>query len=250
MKFFFLFVSIYFICISVKSQGVAGTATYKYKFTNSKDTLVGVLYFDGEGESYYVTRNGFKILQTNTTKSNGVVSNTEVKTIQTKRQDSSIVYISTNKRIQYYTKRILFKNVIISDTLKDISWTLLSEKKKIGTFICNSAKTRFAGRNYTVWYASEIPISVGPWKLNGLPGIIVEFMDDLDLIYFTLDNIEIKKEVSIKPFNYEEMVNKSITKEVFKKQEKLQQDKLKGLATSHDSEIKMNNGQGLELEEN
>jgi GLPGLI family protein len=250
MKTFFFFLNIYFLAFCVNAQKIAGIATYKYKFNNTKDTLVGTLYFDNEGESYYIVRNAFKMLQTNTTKSNGVISNTEVKTIQTKRQDSSVVYRNTNKKIQYYTNRILFRNVIVSDTLKDIAWILLSEKKKIGNFLCNSAKTRFAGRNYTVWYAPEIPVSVGPWKLHGLPGIIVEFIDDLDLIYYTLDNVEIKKEIGIKPFNFDEMANKSIRKDVFKKQQKLEEDKLKGLATSHGSEIKINNSQTLELEEN
>ena len=35
------------------------------------------------------------------------------------------------------------------------------------------------GRQWTVWYAPGIPIGIGPWKLNGLPGLIVR-ADDAD----------------------------------------------------------------------
>ena len=32
----------------------------------------------------------------------------------------------------------------------------------------------FSGREWNVWFTEEIPVSLGPWKLNGLPGIILQ----------------------------------------------------------------------------
>ena len=39
---------------------------------------------------------------------------------------------------------------------------------------CKKATTNFRGRYWEVWYTEEIPISQGPWKLCGLPGMILK----------------------------------------------------------------------------
>ena len=54
------------------------------------------------------------------------------------------------------------------------NWKLIDSTKKIGKFNCAYAKTIFRGRVYEAWYTTEIPISNGPWKLHGLPGLILE----------------------------------------------------------------------------
>ena len=38
---------------------------------------------------------------------------------------------------------------------------------------CKKATTNFRGRYWEVWYTEDIPISQGPWKLCGLPGMIL-----------------------------------------------------------------------------
>ena len=39
---------------------------------------------------------------------------------------------------------------------------------------CKKATTNFRGRYWEVWYTEDIPISQGPWKLCGLPGMILK----------------------------------------------------------------------------
>jgi len=56
-------------------------------------------------------------------------------------------------------------------------WEIQKNTKKIDAYDCQSAITNFRGRTYTAWFTTQIPISFGTWKLNGLPGLILEAYD-------------------------------------------------------------------------
>ena len=72
-----------------------------------------------------------------------------------------------------------------SEPLPSIDWTIQSQKKKILDQECQMATATFKGRHYTAWFAPSIPVNAGPWKLNGLPGIILAANDDKNEISFT-----------------------------------------------------------------
>lgn len=59
----------------------------------------------------------------------------------------------------------------------NISWTLLDDIVIVGTLKCKTATARFRGRLWRVAYAPDIPVKYGPWKLQGLPGLIVQAED-------------------------------------------------------------------------
>src|SRR5690554_6438375 len=56
----------------------------------------------------------------------------------------------------------------VSEKIVPPEWVLLEDTKQIGGFTCQKALTTFRGRNYTAWFTSQIPVNLGPWKLNGL----------------------------------------------------------------------------------
>lgn len=65
-----------------------------------------------------------------------------------------------------------------ADTLFPMDWKIMEEQKTIGGIPCRKAVTQFKGRGYTAWYAPSITNMEGPWKLGGLPGMILEAYDD------------------------------------------------------------------------
>nr|WP_294991345.1 GLPGLI family protein [uncultured Sediminibacterium sp.] len=77
----------------------------------------------------------------------------------------------------------------IKELLPQLKWTIFPQKKQILQYECQMATTTFKGRNYTSWFAPAIPINAGPWKLNGLPGIILAANDDRNEISFTCTKI-------------------------------------------------------------
>ena len=64
-------------------------------------------------------------------------------------------------------------------------WTFGDGEKEICGYPCQEAKTSYGGREWTVWFAPSIPSNVGPWKLGGLPGLIMEAQDAEGIHHFT-----------------------------------------------------------------
>jgi len=52
-------------------------------------------------------------------------------------------------------------------------WQILPDTATMLNYLCNKATCRFKGRDYTAWFTPQIPRSEGPWKLCGLPGLIL-----------------------------------------------------------------------------
>jgi GLPGLI family protein len=72
-----------------------------------------------------------------------------------------------------------------------LKWEIKKDSTKtIGKHLCIKADTEFRGRKYEVWFTPEIPINKGPWKLNGLPGLILQATDKEGKIKF--DFIKLK----------------------------------------------------------
>jgi len=57
------------------------------------------------------------------------------------------------------------------------SWTILEDTLSIGGIRCQKATTEFGGRKWVAWFAPSIPINEGPYKFNGLPGLIFRVND-------------------------------------------------------------------------
>lgn len=85
---------------------------------------------------------------------------------------------------------ILFSNFVISDALPVISWHINPDTANFGGLHCQKATCHFKGRDYIAWFCPDLPMPAGPWKLNGLPGIVVEAYDTKKEVCFTFDGIE------------------------------------------------------------
>ncbi len=77
-----------------------------------------------------------------------------------------------------------------------IEWQILPEQKTFGEFKAQKAVGSFAGRNWTAWFSTEVPIQDGPYKLHGLPGLIVSAQDDSGTHNFELKGIK-KMEIEV-----------------------------------------------------
>jgi GLPGLI family protein len=59
-----------------------------------------------------------------------------------------------------------------------MKWALVNDTMTIMGYPCFKATTKYRGRNYTAWYTTEIPMSYGPLKFGGLPGLIINLSEE------------------------------------------------------------------------
>lgn len=69
-------------------------------------------------------------------------------------------------------------------------WNITSDTLTVLGYLCQKATANFRGRNYEAWFAPEIPTNDGPWKLFGLPGLILKANDSENLFTFEIIGLE------------------------------------------------------------
>ena len=78
----------------------------------------------------------------------------------------------------------------VNDSWLKINWEIKDELLAIGKYTCKKAIGTFRGRVYIVWFTEEIPLPYGPFKLYGLPGLIIQAEDTEKMFSVTMKHIE------------------------------------------------------------
>lgn len=89
------------------------------------------------------------------------------------------------------TDFLLGQYYLYEDSLSAQEWNIESDSLKIILgHKCQKATCDFRGRLWTAWFALDIPISDGPWKFDGLPGLIMEVFDKGKQYYFCINGMQ------------------------------------------------------------
>lgn len=104
-----------------------------------------------------------------------------------KRNPNVFATLGGHKRSFLY--RFYNENEVVEEDYFDITpwkytevwekpeWVVTDESKEILGYQCFKAFSDYRGRRWIAWFAPEIPVQEGPWKLCGLPGLILEAYD-------------------------------------------------------------------------
>ena len=95
------------------------------------------------------------------------------------------------------TDRISLQDYCYVDSLHTQTWTMGDSTREVLGYTCQQATADFRGRRWTAWFATDIPVSDGPWKLGGLPGLILEAYDEGQQHVFTAVGLERVKDEPI-----------------------------------------------------
>lgn len=91
---------------------------------------------------------------------------------------------------KFVTKEMVGNSYLIDEAMPVMNWKISADTSTINGLACQKATTRFKGRDYTAWFCPDLPYRAGPWKLNGLPGLIVEAYDTRKEVVFKFDGLD------------------------------------------------------------
>lgn len=79
-------------------------------------------------------------------------------------------------------------------------------------YLCHKAVGKYGGRTWTAWYTEDIASAFGPWKLRGLPGLIVKAEDNEGIHCFELYGTrnEVRAIGNIDNPNYQKLSRKKL----------------------------------------
>ena len=76
------------------------------------------------------------------------------------------------------------------ETLSPVDWVIGDSTKMILGYECSYASAKLNGREWDVWFATDIAIQDGPWKLRGLPGLILEAETNDGMYHFIATGVQ------------------------------------------------------------
>lgn len=187
----FVIIFIFLFNVSVFSQHKTGLVEYGHKQSMGLGAPIGVDYnavliFDLNTSKYTFAKDSLEGGFIN--KSMIIKKDKENVFVKPKRTSKNGYQVYVNHYNEMLSRNKGYSYV--KENLPKIYWNILNEKKIIGNFECVKAIGSFRGREYTAWYTPSIPIPYGPWKLQGLPGLILEAYDTKKEVYFYFKSIK------------------------------------------------------------
>lgn len=176
----------------------------------SNDITIEVLYdystnlagtgFEYRIDSELIYNKNYSIYEMDHTKSFGskdsiiqVNENKRVYGIRSK--ENTFVFKDFLNNSMYASNNIGLTPIYIKGEFNNlINWELKDEKKEILGYKCQKAICEFGGRQYEAYFTSEISIPNGPWRFQGLPGLILEVKSTDEAFSLIGTALKIKKE--------------------------------------------------------
>lgn len=99
---------------------------------------------------------------------------------------------NSHQHISYFANSDLNYFSIASDD--PIEWKLSDELREVDGYTLQKASADFRGRHWVAWFSPDVPISEGPYKFCGLPGLIFEVEDsEKHYVYKLVSNTQLRE---------------------------------------------------------
>lgn len=184
LKLIFIIMFIFLLNITHSQNNLKDTLKYEIIYNlsyqeNKEDTIniksEEMILKISKNFSYYISSNNLKLRNM----LNGLQNSDETTIIKSRPKSKFLFTIIKD----YNNDKIIFSDRIGLDIysfekqMNKIDWVLQNEEIEILGYKCKKATASFAGRDYIAWYSTEISISDGPYKFQGLPGLIFSIYD-------------------------------------------------------------------------
>lgn len=87
------------------------------------------------------------------------------------------IYKTAASQHLYYYDRITSTTYCYEEPAGSLSWTITPATATVAGYACQRATASYGGRQWEAWFTRAVPVSEGPYKFYGLPGLIVQVGD-------------------------------------------------------------------------
>lgn len=197
-KLFFLFAFFFLFCQQVASQDTLGTSTHRFQYAckYKRDSLKKGYYNDlffldwGDNTSRFYSRIEYLKDSTMTAM---LAAGENIAVIQEALRvygyGKKYVIVKTPEEI-VFSDRLITSRFYYKEPAPDFQWSLKQDTCSILGYPCQKAVCQYGGRVWTAWFTTHIPISDGPYKFSGLPGLILRISDEDQFFIFELSGME------------------------------------------------------------
>lgn len=106
-------------------------------------------------------------------------------------------YKNLDDNISIEKKDLMGKYFIVEEEIESPKWKMMNEQKQILDYVCMKAGLETEDGMTTAWFTPQIPISNGPDKWGGLPGMILEIEVNDGEVTYTASTVDMMDEVTI-----------------------------------------------------
>ena len=116
--------------------------------------------------------------------------------VRWRKGDDYIIYRDRENNETFDVMSLLGKDYVIQDSIVCQHWKIKNDMKEIAGRICMNASYYDPVREKEIiaWFALDLPISIGPNKYCGLPGMILEINEANGAVVYTATSIIFSEE--------------------------------------------------------
>ncbi len=181
----------FIMLLSIKMAiGQINSGEIDYLFTYQLDPSFGLVEFDAK---LFFDTNESTFIYDQSDSSTQIIKSEDggkIEIIQSTADKIGRVYYKNLKEDKLVFRNTPFKAYyLVEEAIPNIDWKLTTQKKIILGYECQQATGHFRGRMYHAWFTTKIPVSTGPYKFTGLPGLILEIYDEEKEVSFIAKGI-------------------------------------------------------------
>ncbi len=180
-------------------------ATYNHTYITEKDTTInGMLLLMNENQSVFLdakTRSFAKMMSARMRDGGGPGVNRQAPSMdimkEMRENSPKVKYTILKdfvKQENYYLTRAGMQMVKLKKKNSDFEWEIIDGDTTILGYVCKKAICNYNNEKFVAWYTETLPMSDGPYRFSGLPGLIVQIANVNKSNIFVLTGFE-KKEV-------------------------------------------------------